>query len=94
MRSRYSACALGGYGDYLLETWFPATAKGLDAISLSRKTREFSSLEILDRVKRGDRAEVEFRAGFTDAQGGSQLHHERSEFVRLAGRWYYVGAIL
>ncbi len=31
MRSRYSAYALGNYGDYLLETWFPATAKGLTA---------------------------------------------------------------
>lgn len=29
MRSRYSAYALGGYGEYLLKTWFPPMASGL-----------------------------------------------------------------
>ena len=29
MRSRYAAYALGNHGDYLLQTWFPATAGGL-----------------------------------------------------------------
>ena len=35
MRSRYSAYALGKHGDYLLQTWFPATAGGLSAAQLS-----------------------------------------------------------
>ncbi|MDX2463868.1 MAG: YchJ family metal-binding protein, partial [Porticoccus sp.] len=35
MRSRYSAYALGGYGDYLLATWFSATSAGLNAKDLS-----------------------------------------------------------
>ena len=49
MRSRYSAYALGGYGDYLLETWFPATAKGLTVEALSLRTCEWVELEVLDK---------------------------------------------
>jgi len=29
IRSRFSTYALGGYGEYLISTWLPASAKGL-----------------------------------------------------------------
>ena len=35
MRSRFSAYALGGYGEYLISTWLPASAKGLSILDLS-----------------------------------------------------------
>ena len=47
MRSRYSAYALGGYGEYLLKTWFPPMASGLTAIELSKHIQEWLSLEVL-----------------------------------------------
>ena len=36
MRSRYSAYSLGGYGSYLLKTWFAPMAKDLSIEELSR----------------------------------------------------------
>ena len=46
MRSRYSAYAFGGYGDYLLKTWFAPMAKGLTAQALSEKAQQWVSLEV------------------------------------------------
>ena len=91
MRSRYSAYALGGYGGYLLKTWFPATAKGLTAKALSEPSCEWLKLEVLNRFQKGDDGEVEFNAYYHDASGDVKLMHEKSIFRRVAGRWYYVG---
>ena len=94
MRSRYCAYALGGHGDYLLETWFPATAGSLTVPQLSERTQDWQRLEILDKQQRGDSGEVEFRAWYLDRQGRERCQHERSEFRRVSGRWLYVGAIV
>jgi SEC-C motif-containing protein len=91
MRSRYSAYALGGYGDYLLKTWFPATAKGLMAPALSQKRCEWEKLEVLAATQKGDEATVEFKAWFREPDGASQVLHEKSVFQRIGGRWLYVG---
>ena len=91
MRSRYSAYALGGHGDYLLRTWFPATAGGLTAQALSERDCEWLGLEILARQQQGDQGMVEFRAHYRDGGGREQVMHEKSVFQRLAGRWLYVG---
>lgn len=92
MRSRYSAYALGGYGQYLLDTWFPATARGLDVVSLNQRSTQWCGLEVLARSQRGDEGVVEFKARYTDDEGESeQCMHEISEFRRVAGRWFYVG---
>jgi SEC-C motif-containing protein len=91
MRSRYSAYVLGGYGDYLLKTWFPATAKGLTAVTLSLRTCDWVKLEILDKSQKGDQGTVEFNAWFHNDQGDKQVLHEKSVFQRINGRWLYVG---
>lgn len=99
MRSRYCAYALGGYGDYLLKTWFPATAKDLSAETLSIKELAWCGLEILEKSQQGDEAIVEFKAWYrSDSpsavayQGQACEHlHERSVFTRIAGRWLYIG---
>lgn len=91
MRSRYVAYAMGGYGDYLLETWFPATRQGLTAISLSEKNIEWVELIILSKSQSGDNASVEFNAIFVNENGQRQVHHEHSVFKRLSGKWLYVG---
>lgn len=91
MRSRYCAYALGGYGDYLLQTWFPATARGLTATMLSRLERKWLSLEILAKQQSGDRGEVEFKALYLGDDGEQHEMHERSVFQRSGGHWLYVG---
>jgi SEC-C motif-containing protein len=92
MRSRYAAYALGGYGDYLLATWFAATASALSAEALSEKTLDWQRLEVLSSQQNGDKAEVEFRAYYRQPdQPGLQTMHEISVFQRSAGRWFYVG---
>lgn len=90
MRSRYSAYALGGHGDYLLETWHPDSASGLTAESLSAKNLNWQGLRILDFSQNGNESRVEFEARFIDGDGSSGLHHEISRFVRLNGKWLYV----
>jgi SEC-C motif domain protein len=91
MRSRYTAYALGGLGEYLLDTWFPATSQGLSVLELSQKTLNWQRLEIHHKSQRGDAGAVEFSAWYKDAQGEEQCMHEKSEFRRIQGRWYYVG---
>jgi SEC-C motif-containing protein len=91
MRSRYSAYALGGHGDYLLRTWFPATAAGLTARELSQRSCEWLRLEILAKQQHGDKGLVEFRARYRDDKGQEQVMHEKSVFQRSGGRWFYVG---
>ena len=86
MRSRYSAFVLGRV-DYLLATWHssqrPAT------LELEPQAR-WLGLEVRDQCSVGaDHAEVEFVARYRVAGRAVRLH-ERSRFVREAGRWYYV----
>ena len=104
MRSRYTAYTLGGHGEYLLQTWFPATAQGLTADQLSQRSASWQRLHVLDKSQQGDSGTVEFKAYFlplsaadnvsSDAADpdGSEVLHEISEFKRIQGRWYYVGA--
>lgn len=91
MRSRYSAYALGGYGEYLLNTWFPATATGLTVPSLSNRTADWNGLQVLGKSRTGDDGMVEFIAQFVDSDGVQQAMHEKSIFKRVQGRWLYVG---
>ncbi|MFT4888730.1 MAG: SEC-C motif-containing protein [Pseudohongiellaceae bacterium] len=90
MRSRYTAHTCGGYGDYLLATWHPNYRTGLDAAALSMKTTNWQSLNIIDSGQDHDSAFVEFVARFLESTGEAGVHHERSCFQRIGGRWYYV----
>ena len=92
MRSRYSAYALGGYGDYLLNTWFPATVRGLLVAELSERTHDWCQLDVLNKSQQGDNGEVEFKAYFRADEGELDVMHECSAFKRIKGCWYYVGA--
>lgn len=90
MRSRFSAYYLGGFGDYLLDTWFPATAKGLTAIELCKKEHDWQRLQIVDKNQTGDEGFVEFNAWYLE-DGVEQVLHEKSVFSRIQGQWLYVG---
>ena len=91
MRSRYTAYAMGGHGDYLLHTWFPPTAGGLTARELSQRSCDWLKLELLAKQQHGDKGLVEFRAWYRDSRGQEQVMHEKSVFQRTGGRWLYVG---
>lgn len=90
MRSRYSAYALGGYGEYLLKTWLPSMAQGLNVIDLSQKSNEWIRLDVLDKSQQGDNGMVEFKAYYL-RDDNEDCMHEKSIFKRIAGQWLYVG---
>lgn len=88
MRSRFSAFALGDVA-YLLASWHPSTRPS--SLTLDERT-VWRRLQLVDTVAGGPDDEegvVEFRASFRDASGAGLLH-ERSRFVRVAGRWVYL----
>jgi len=89
MRSRFSAYALGGYGDYLLKTWHPSQSHALNANELSIKSINWLHLEILSKDQKGDQGLVEFKASYQN-EGHELIHHERSSFKRVNGEWLYV----
>lgn len=90
MRSRYSAYALGGYGEYLLSTWLPEYRQGLTTEALSEKTLDWVKLEILNSSQKGDDGFVEFKAYYKDEAGLEKVHHEKSTFKRTNRCWFYV----
>ncbi|MEX0740791.1 MAG: YchJ family metal-binding protein [Pseudohongiella sp.] len=94
MRSRYSAYALGGLGDYLLQTWHPTTRPAVSAADMGAADTGWVQLDIVDSHQQGNSAMVEFKAYWRDVDGQTQLHHEKSRFVRQDGRWFYVDAEL
>ena len=90
MRSRYTAYALGGYGEYLLKTWFPPMAKNLSVSELSEKSQQWNNLEVLGSGHKDTEGWVEFRASYQNDNGNSLLH-ERSVFTRIGQQWFYIG---
>ncbi len=94
MRSRFSAYALGNYGEYLLDTWFPATAQDLTVEELSIKLVDWTKLEILSKSQNGDEGTVEFNAYFVNQDNEIDTMHEHSEFKRIGGKWFYVGKLV
>lgn len=92
MRSRYSAYALGGYGEYLVSTWLPTALEGFTAADLSEKTLEWQRLEVISSSQRGDKGVVEFKAWFRKSPASEDVDvmHEISDFIRIKSRWYYV----
>lgn len=91
MRSRFSAYALGNYGEYLLDTWFPATAQGISIEELSLPAIQWTKLEVLNKSQQGDEGTVEFNAYYVDGDNNIDIMHELSEFKRVNGKWLYVG---
>jgi SEC-C motif-containing protein len=99
MRSRFSAYALGAV-EYLLRSTHPRARKFHDAESIKKwaRSNDWQSLEIVSKTlgavtdKKGV---VEFRAYYLDSNKQPQIHHERSNFAKELGRWFFVdGTIL
>lgn len=90
MRSRYSAYALGGYGNYLLSTWFAPMAKGMSIAELSQSDSEWIKLQIIDSGIDGNSGWVEFKASYKDTNRIIEMH-EKSIFIRQGSQWFYIG---
>lgn len=93
MRSRYSAYTLGLI-DYLVATTLPAQQAALDRTAMAEWSANSQWLGLDVRQVEpvaGDQehAFVTFIAHWQDASGVQQ-QQERSAFVRVEGRWYFI----
>ena len=98
MRSRYSAFCTKNI-DYLVNTGHPSRRKpgGREQLQQTCLSTQWLGLKVVSVQADPENPEagtVEFAAFYRAGTGGGQLH-ERSRFVREAGRWYYLdGEIL
>lgn len=93
MRSRYSAYVLGLI-DYLVDTTLPAQQDALEREAMAAWSAQsrWLGLSVEEHRSQGgtpERAQVTFVARWQD-DGGEHAHRERSDFVRVDGRWYFV----
>jgi SEC-C motif-containing protein len=93
MASRYVAYATGEV-DYLLDTHDPKTRGQTDRAATSDWSRraDWQGLEIVSATEGGpedDAGQVEFIARYA-MDGKDHVHHERAQFRRIEGRWFFV----
>jgi SEC-C motif-containing protein len=91
MRSRYSAFAVGDTY-YLLETWHPTSRPRRVRID---PDRSWVGLEVLD-VSGGGLLDAEGTVEFVarhERDGERGELHEISAFLRVDGRWRYLGPV-
>lgn len=94
MRSRYSAYTLG-LVDYLVTTTLPSQQAQLDRAAMTDWSQSSTWLgltveKIHSTEAASNQAQVTFTARWMDAQGHRHSHRERSDFVRMHERWYFV----
>ena len=91
MRSRYAAYVLKNV-PYIVETTVLSQQKLLNvqAIQAWAENTQWLGLKILNTESLTKiQSAVEFNAVF-QGEEGEQTHHERSIFVKIDGRWYFV----
>jgi SEC-C motif-containing protein len=91
MRSRYTAYVSCDEA-YLLVTWHPSTRPR--HISFDQQQRWLGLKIVETKVLSATHAEVEFVARYRVGGATATRLHERSNFVRDAGRWLYVDGSL
>ena len=94
MRSRYSAYSTANI-NYLLRTTHPSTRKFHEAESIEQwaKSSLWQKLEIISTEGGNERDKqgiVEFKAYYLDSDSNLQIHHERSNFRKELGKWFFV----
>lgn len=94
MRARYSAYVLGDI-EYLIKTIPLLHRKSFDRKSTKQwsEQAEWLGLEIVSSKEThgGKKGQVEFKAKY-NLEGEEHLHHERSTFEFIQGRWFFVDA--
>ncbi len=93
MRSRYTAYVKQDV-DYLIATWHPncRAEEWRSAITGSFDNTEWLGLTIVEESagNSADEGFVEFIARFAEEGTKHSTMHERSRFLRLEQRWYYI----
>jgi SEC-C motif-containing protein len=97
MRSRYSAFEKGKMA-YLSDTLTEASKADYSAAETEEWASQaiWNKLEIVSTQDGGEGDEtgiVEFKAYFK-LNGQQQVHHERSSFSKVDGRWYYEDGVI
>jgi SEC-C motif-containing protein len=87
MRSRYTAYVLQ-IEAYLLASWHHS--KRPRSVPFETGTKWLGLKLVAARALSADSAQVEFIARYRVGGGSARRLHERSRFVRAAGRWLYV----
>ena len=92
VRARFSAYArgAGNHREFLMRTWHPATAGRVNMLDLTNDNFTWTGLDIVFAEQKGDKARVEFKASYNDANGKPHIHHERALFQRNKGPGYYL----
>lgn len=95
MRSRFVSFYLKKV-DYIIATTTPAQQDLLDKSALQAwaDTMNWTHLAVISHNTVGKRhAQVHFKAYFDNGQG-EQVHDERSAFVKVGERWYFLDPTL
>lgn len=96
MRSRYSAFTLGLI-DYLMQSHHSSTRPTSEKqeIEVWAKSVQWIGLDVIRKQKGGEAdldGTVEFKAFFKEGKK-TRVIHERSQFVKESGCWYYLDAL-
>lgn len=95
MRSRYTAYTMADIA-YIEKTQRGKASEGFHALDayVWAKRVTWLNLEVLNTsiIRKYQTGYVEFIARFIDA-GVTQSMHEKSEFVKKAGQWFYIDGI-
>lgn len=87
MRARYSAFVVGDIS-FLYNSFHPSTRRFQSKQDIKNwaTTNSWLKLEIIKSTN----LTVEFKAYYEDSSATQQIHHEKSNFKELQGKWYYV----
>lgn len=88
MRSRYAAYVLGDAA-YLVRTWHPRNRPDSLEVAPDPGWQRLDVLDVTGGGEDDEAGEVEFVATHLDGP-----LHERSRFVRRAGRWVYLDGVV
>lgn len=94
MRSRYTAYVIVAV-EYILRSTHPSTRRFYKAEDIENwaKSSFWEKLEIISTsqgLPKDKKGIVEFKAFYMDAEGNRQIHHEKSNFRKELGKWFFV----
>lgn len=94
MCSRYSAYCLANV-EYILRTTHPSTRKFHEPVAIQQwaRSNNWQKLEIISTIEgnlKDKKGIVEFKAYYLDSDNKPHIHHERSNFARELGKWFFV----
>lgn len=91
MKSRYAAYAKKEI-NYLLQTTHPGLDTVYEDLEAWANSTTWTRLEILtssDGLAHQSNGRIEFKAYYLDQATKTHQHHEKSEFSKIDGQWYY-----